>query len=62
MLCGPTPHFLLNVWLENPTWGSELSFLRESLCNVIILQFVGYPPGGVGLDCTESLPLLPISL
>ena len=27
-------------------WGSGLSLLWENLCHIIILKFVGYPPGG----------------
>ena len=58
MLCGPL--FLgLNLWVGEPTWSSELSFLRESLCNVIILQFVG-DPLGVWELIVLSLPLLPL--
>ena len=40
-------------WCQTPrlgslTWGSELSFLQENLCDMIIFQSVGHPPGGYG--------------
>ena len=31
--------------LRSLMWGSELSLLWENLCNIIILKFVGCPPG-----------------
>ena len=50
-------------WCRTPglgslTWGSELSLLWENLCNIIILQFVGCPPRGMGLDYITSLHIL----
>ena len=30
-------------------WGSELSLLWENLCDIIIFQFVGCPPGRYGI-------------
>ena len=35
--------------LRSPMWGSELLFLRESLCNCDILRFVCCPPERVSL-------------
>ena len=43
-------------------WDSELSVLWENLCSIIILQFVGHPPGGMGFDYIASPPFLLISL
>ena len=34
--------------LGSLTWGSEVSLLWENLCDTIIFQFVGHPPGGYG--------------
>ena len=45
--------------LGNLTWGSELSLLWKNLCNIIILQFVGHPPGGMWLDYIVSSLLQP---
>ena len=38
--------------LRSPMWGSDPSLLGEI---VVIVQFVGGPPGGMGLDYTTSL-------
>ena len=48
--------------LESPMWGSGPLLLGRTPAIVIILPFVGCLPGGMGLDCTVSLSLLPISL
>ena len=42
--------------LGNLMWGLELSLLWESLCNIVIFQFVGYPPVGMGLLISWKLP------
>ena len=41
------------------TWCSELSFLWESLCNIVILQFVGCLPRRYGISYIVKPPLLP---
>ena len=41
------------------TWGSELTLPWENFCDIIILQFVGHPPGGMRFDYIVSAPLLP---
>ena len=46
--------------LESLTWGSELSLLWESLCNIIIIQSVGHPPGHMGFHYITSPLLLPV--
>ena len=35
--------------LGSLVWGSELSLLWENLCDIIIFQFVGRPPGAYGI-------------
>ena len=45
-----------------PQHGAQTSQSYESLCNIIILQFVNYPLGGMGLHYITSLILLSISL
>ena len=40
--------------------GSELSLLWESLCNIIIIQSVGHPPGHMGFHYITSPLLLPV--
>ena len=44
--------------LGSLTWVSELSLLWENLCNIIIFQFVGRPPAGMGFDYIMKVPLL----
>ena len=45
--------------LGSLTWGSGLSHLWENLCDIIIFQFMGLPPLGMGFDYIEKAPLLP---
>jgi len=40
------------------TWGSELSLLWENVCDIIILQLVGCPSRGMGLDYIANVPFL----
>ena len=35
--------------LGNLTWGSEPSLQWENFCGIIVLQFVGHPPGSYGI-------------
>ena len=48
-------------------WGAQFGsqtpcFFGRTSAIVIILPFVGYPPRGVGLDCTTFPPVLSVSL
>ena len=38
-------------WCQTPRLGSLMwdSVLRENFCDIIVLQFVGHPPGGYGI-------------
>ena len=45
--------------LGNLMWGSEFSFLWESLCDTVIFQSVGCLPGRYGVACIMKVPLLP---
>ena len=40
-------HLSSQCWTARLTWGSELAFLCESLCSILILYFVGCPSSGV---------------
>ena len=50
--------------LGNLVWGSELSFLWENFCGIIILQFVGHPPRlyGIWLYCECTPPTISLWL
>ena len=45
--------------LESLMWSSEFSLLWENLCNIIIFQFVGRPPGRYGIGLYHGDALLP---
>ena len=67
--CWPSKPNVLKACLpgaESPSlgslvWASDLPLLEENLCSYNYSPFVGYPPGGVGFDCSMTLPLLPLS-
>ena len=44
--------------MGSPTWGAEPSFLWDSVCNAVLLWFVGCPPGAPGRDFIASPSLL----
>ena len=39
-------------------WGSGFSLLWEKLCDRIVFQFVGCPPGGYGTSGIANMPLI----
>ena len=45
--------------MGNLMWGSELSLLWVSLCNIVISQTVGHPPSWYGIVYIMNPPLLP---
>ena len=49
-------------WTGEPEVGLRTLTPVGNLCNIIILQFVNYPLGGMGLHYITSLILLSISL
>ena len=56
MLWGLLPGARLLGWGAQ-CLGSDLSLLLENLCNRNVLQFVGCPPGNMGLDYIMSASL-----
>ena len=50
----PVP--LLDPQEGKPDVGSELSEQWENLLDIIVLQFVGHPPGSMGFDFITLLP------